>query len=352
LRPAAKGAALGLGAAVLFGMATPAAKYLLDAAGPITLAGLLYVGGGLGVSLLQWRQDVRREAPLRRADFGMAALILVLGGIVAPIALLYGLQGTTAASASLLLNLEGPLTVLVAAVFFREYVGWRLGLSVMLVFAGAGLLGYVPAGEGGESDWRAVLLIAVACLCWALDNNLTQRLTLKNPVTIVQIKTLGAGGFNLFLAWMLGESMPAIVPIILTLAVGFLSYGISILMDAYALRILGAAREAAFFATAPFIGVAGSVVLLGENFGVREGAAFALMTAGIGFLLTERHEHLHVHEPLEHEHLHFHDEHHQHVHDGRVTEPHSHWHRHERLVHSHLHVPDVHHRHSHRKKKT
>jgi drug/metabolite transporter (DMT)-like permease len=178
---------------------------------------------------------------------------------------------------------------------------------------------------------------------------LTQRLSLKDPFQVVRIKTLAAGTFNAALALALGAAVPDAPIVALALGLGVLSYGISVVLDAYALRLHGAAREAAYFATAPFVGAAAAVPIRGEQLGVAELGAMGLMALGVVLLMRERHTHEHIHEPIEHEHLHVHDEHHQHEHapNEPSAEPHAHPHRHLRLIHDHPHVPDLHHRHKH-----
>ena len=199
-------------------------------------------------------------------------------------------------------------------------------------------------------DALGALLIAAACLGWGLDNNLSQRVSLKDPQQVVLIKTLGAGTASLLLAGALGHARPAPATLLPALLLGAASYGASLVFDMYALRLLGAAREAAFFATAPFIGALLALPVLGEAPGLAELGAGVLMVGGVFLLLRERHSHAHTHEPLEHEHLHVHDDHHQHSHEGLphpITEPHAHRHKHAPITHDHPHVPDVHHRHKH-----
>jgi drug/metabolite transporter (DMT)-like permease len=248
----------------------------------------------------------------------------------------------------LLLNLEGVFTLVFAIFLFGEHGSPRLGLSALLIFAGAVLIGYRP-GEA-HADARGVISIAAACAAWGVDNNLTQRLSLKDPVNIVRWKALGAGLCNLVLAFAMGERLrvsPSLVAGCLLL--GFLGYGLSIVLDVYALRLIGAAREAAFFAIAPFVGALLAVPLLGERLGRVDFFAGGLMAVGVMLLIREQHHHLHTHEPITHEHLHVHDDHHQHAHgtDWDGHQPHSHEHTHERIEHAHEHVPDAHHRHRH-----
>jgi drug/metabolite transporter (DMT)-like permease len=246
---------------------------------------------------------------------------------------------------SLLLNLEGPFTILLALCVFGEHLGRSAALAAGLVLTGATVLGF-QAGEV-RGDVLGVLALAGACLAWAVDNNLTQRLSLKDPVSLVRVKGLGAGTCTLLLALLTGQRFPALPVLTAALVLGCASYGVSIVLDTYALRHLGAAREAAYFATAPFIGALAALPLLHERLGWMEPLAGGLMVAGVVLLLRERHAHVHTHGAMEHEHLHVHDAHHQHAHEGPITEPHSHPHRHEPLTHEHPHVSDLHHRHEH-----
>jgi drug/metabolite transporter (DMT)-like permease len=249
-----------------------------------------------------------------------------------------------ASEASLLLNLEAPLTVLLAVVLFGEHAGPPVVIATALVVLGGTMLG--DGGTQVGSRWAGMALVAAACLGWAVDNNLTQRLSLRDPIAVARVKTLAAGAINLTLAFAAGQPMPGGLRVAAALIVGGVSYGLSIALAVRAMAVLGAARQAALFAVAPFVGAAASVPLLGERVDVLAGAA---MAAGVALLLRETHEHDHVHEPLEHDHLHVHDAHHDHEHAGDVDpgEPHSHPHRHAPLTHAHPHVPDAHHRHRH-----
>jgi drug/metabolite transporter (DMT)-like permease len=349
-KPLASGAIAGLLSALFFGAGVPITKRLLPEFPPLLLAGVLYLGGGLAVTAGRWIGGTRiQEAPLARSDLPRLLAIVVLGGVVGPLALVNGLRSISGVSGALLLNLEGPLTVLVALTFFGEHLGLREVLAAGLVFSGAILLG----GPGGDRDGTVptgALLVALACAAWAVDNNLTQGLASKDPWRLVMIKTLGAGGCMVLLAVVQGVARPGPGILASALALGGLSYGVSVLLDAFALRLLGAAREAAFFATAPFVGALLSVPLLGERFGAWQALAGLLMAGGVVLLLRERHGHAHTHEALEHSHRHVHDAHHQHAHPAGLdpSEPHAHQHRHAPLTHTHAHVSDAHHRHSHR----
>ena len=344
-----KGAICGLAAAALFGASAPFAKLLLPGVGPLMLAALLYLGAGLALSFVRLARGrgAADESRLRRSDLGWLAGIVLLGGIVGPVLMLFGLGRVSGVVGSLLLNLEAPFTMLLAVLFFGDHLGARGGAAAVFVVAGAAVLSYRP-GEL-HADWLGMLAIAGACGSWALDNNFTQRLSLRDPIAVVQIKALGAGGCVLAVSLATGDALPRATMLLPALLLGVLAYGASIVLDMYALRLLGAAREAALFATAPFIGAVIAIPVLGERPGATDVAAGALMAAGIVLLLRERHRHVHTHDEVEHDHLHVHDEHHWHEHESPapVGEPHSHPHRHASLTHDHPHVPDPHHRHRH-----
>jgi drug/metabolite transporter (DMT)-like permease len=337
----ARGAAFGLCAATLFGLSAPASKVLLGAVSPVLLAGLLYLGAALGLWLYRLVAPPTKEAGLGRADAPKLALVVLSGGVAGPVLMLFGLQRVTALAGSLLLNLEAPFTMLFAIALFREHLGRHAAVSAALILGGAALLKLEPGALG--ADTLGVALLAAACACWAVDNNLTQRLSLRDPFAIVRVKTLAAGAVNTALGLLVARgALPSAPYVVGALALGSLSYGVSVVLDAYALRLIGAAREAAYFATAPFVGAVVSIAWLGDALRWHDALAMAAMVLGVGFLLRERHGHEHAHEALEHEHLHTHDAHHRHPHEPGVdpNEPHAH-------VHDHPHAPDAHHRHRH-----
>jgi drug/metabolite transporter (DMT)-like permease len=344
------GALAGLSSAVLFGASVPITKKLLPEITPVLLAGLLYLGGGIAVGTVRVLARGRIvEANLERADLPRVLAIVLLGGVVGPLALVHGLRSVSGVSGALLLNVEGPFTVLIALTVFGEHLGGRAALGAGLIFGGACLLALPGASAAGSTQLAGVLLLALACAAWAMDNNLTQGLAGKDPWQVVIAKTLGAGTGLLALALLLGEPLPAGHVVLEALALGALAYGASVLLDAFALRLLGAAREAAFFATAPFAGALLSIPVLGERIGGLQVGAGLVMVLGVTLLVRERHGHEHTHEALEHSHRHVHDAHHQHAHPEAVdpTEPHAHPHRHAPLTHAHAHVSDAHHRHAH-----
>jgi drug/metabolite transporter (DMT)-like permease len=343
------GVPFALASAVLFGASAPLAKLLLGSVDPWLLAGVLYLGAGLGLALVDRGRDALGlegvEAPHRRPDLPWLAAVILFGGLLGPLLLMLGLARTSAASGSLLLNLEGLATMGIAWLWFHENVDRRLLLGAAAILAGAVVLSW--GGEGARLDGGG-LLIAAACLCWGIDNNLTRKLSSADPVRVAMLKGLLAGTVNLGLALLLGASLPRGTPIVAGAAVGFLGVGVSLVLFMLALRHLGAARTGAYFSLAPFIGAVLAVALFREPVTTPLVLAGALMGLGLWLHLAERHEHEHVHSALEHEHAHTHDEHHQHRHDGPASEPHSHWHRHEPVRHKHPHYPDLHHRHKHK----
>jgi drug/metabolite transporter (DMT)-like permease len=341
------GTAAALGAALLFGLSTPAAKLLVPTAEPLMLGSVLYLGAGLGLSLLRIAVPRRsQEAPLRRADLLLLLGITAAGAVLAPVLLLVGLRRVSAVTASLALNLEGPLTVVLAVLLFGEHLSAYAASGTLLIMLGAAALAFKPGAPLG-GDAVGLLCIAGACLGWAMDNNLTSRLSLRDPLAIVQAKGLLGGGVALAMALLIGNDVPPASTLAWGLLLGLVSYGASVVLAVYAMRLIGVAREAALFATAPFLGALVSVGVLGEHVRPQEIGATLIMLVGIVLLLREAHAHLHTHEPLEHDHRHVHDDHHQHAPlcEDPPSDPHTHQHTHAALEHEHAHVPDLHHRH-------
>ena len=348
-----KGIIYALLAAAAFGASTPFSKILVGAVAPIELAGLLYLGSGLG--LLAWfvvrslasRNDHSASNRLKRADIPWLAGAILFGGIAGPVLLMYGLTRIPGSYASLLLNMEGVLTSLLAWFVFKENFDRRIFIGMMLIVCGGGVLGWEQRPPAGV-PWGAVAIVG-ACLCWGIDNNLTRKVSASDAVQIAGIKGLVAGVVNLSIALALGISMPPARTILLAGVVGFCGYGLSLVLFVLALRNLGTARTGAYFSAAPFVGAVVSLPLLGETPGAGFWLGSTLMTAGILLHLTETHAHRHVHEPMEHAHEHGHDAHHQHVHDfpWDAKKTHTHPHRHMPMAHLHAHFPDIHHRHEH-----
>ncbi|AZI56820.1 DMT family transporter [Nakamurella antarctica] len=336
-------------AAVLFGVGTPLAKLLLDNVSPWLLAGLLYTGSGVGLGL--WRLVCRKpKAHLAQADRLPLAGAVLFGGVIGPVLLLIGLTHLPATGASLLLNAEGVFTAVLAWVVFKENVDRWVALGMLVIVAGAVVL-VVPAGVELGSPWPSIAVLG-ACLAWGIDNNLTRKVALTDASWLAAVKGLIAGPTNLILAFVLGARLPPLLNIAASMTVGFLAYGVSLVLFIVGLRHVGTARAGAYFSIAPFFGAA-LAVLLGDQVTVPLLVAGLLMAVGIWLHLRERHEHAHTHELLVHEHFHTHDDgHHDHPHRVGGGEPasgpgHRHLHTHEPQTHTHQHFPDSHHRHAH-----
>jgi len=338
-----------LGAALLFGGSTPFAKLLAGDVPPVLLAGLLYLGSGSGLWIARLLRDRGfAAANLPAGEWLWLAGAIGCGGVIAPVLLMFGLGRTSAADASLLLNLEAVLTALIAWLVFKENADRRIVLGMALIVAGGVALAW-PAGGTAHNGVTGALAVAGACLCWAIDNNLTRKVSASDALFVAGTKGLAAGAANSTLALTLGAKLPALPLLAGAMAVGLAGYGVSLVLFVLALRGLGSARTGAYFSTAPFVGAAIAILFLHEPTAAAFWLAAALMAGGVWLHLTERHEHEHTHEPLLHTHAHRHDTHHQHAHDfpWDGAEPHTHQHRHEPLTHSHAHFPDVHHRHGH-----
>ncbi len=343
-----------LAAALLFGASIPFAKLLSGEMDPAWLAGLLYLGSGTALAgyyvirRLSSGATSGREARIVRADLPVLAGAILAGGIVAPLLFVTGLHSTSGASTALLLNFENVFTALLAWFVFREHVDRRIAMGMAAIVAAGALLAWPAPGAARDDAWGALAVVG-ACLGWAIDNNLTARISGRDPLQIGAIKSLVAGCVNVGVGLFHNAATPPYPGIAGALAVGAAGYGLSILLYVLALRRIGAARTGAYFALAPFVGAGAAILLLREHPAVLFWPATALMALGVWLHLNERHEHHHQHESLTHDHSHRHDEHHQHVHDFPWDghEPHTHRHDHPPMSHSHRHYPDIHHRHRH-----
>jgi drug/metabolite transporter (DMT)-like permease len=347
--PLNRGVLAALAAALLFGAGTPLAKLLLDQASPWLIASLLYLGSGIGLALLRGFRG-RPAGRLQAGEARWLAAAVLAGGVAGPVLLMIGLAAMSASTASLLLNAEAVFTALLAWFVFKENVDRRVALGMAAIVAGGVLLAWPGRLDG--APWWPSLCVVGACLAWAIDNNLTRKVSLADASWIAMVKGLAAGTTNLVIALLLGASWPAWPVVIGAGVVGFASYGASLALFVVGLRELGTARTGAYFSVAPFFGTLLAIAWLGEPVTLPLAGAAVLMALGVALHLSERHEHRHAHEPLEHEHEHVHgvgDTHHDHVHEPPLLPGtrHSHPHRHEPLVHSHPHYPDAHHRHEH-----
>lgn len=359
--PQRQGLIAGLLAAVFFGLSAPLISVVSGAGSPLMIAALLYAGAAFALLVVRWlRGHHQKESPVQRRDLPPLLGLTVLGGMVGPICLVQGLTLLSAGSASLLLNLEAVFTLLIAVLFGREHLSRRGLIAAVLILSGAVLL---TEGSLHGATLQGTLLIAGACLAWGIDNNLSQRLSLRDPLQIALLKAIGASCPMLLLALAVGQTLPAGPALLAVLAIGSVGYGLSIWLDLLALRHLGAARESLVFSTAPFVGLLFSLLVLREAFTSGMAMASAAMLLGVAVLLKEDHSHWHRHQALHHAHRHRHDPaggdpHHSHSHNhpGDDNEPanpqraywHAHEHQHAPIEHEHAHVSDAHHRHSHR----
>ena len=335
--------------AALFGASTPLAKALVGDLPPLLLAGLLYLGSGIGLLAVRVARDRGwSSSHLRPADWPWFGGAVLFGGVLGPVLLMLGLARTPASTASLLLNLEAVLTALLAWIVFRENVDRRIVAGMLLIVAGGLALSWAPkASQSG--GWVGPLAVAGACLCWAVDNNLTRKVSAADAVFLGAFKGLAAGAVNAALFLLVGSASANWRAAPLALLVGFVGYGLSLVLFVRALRGLGAARTGAYFSTAPFIGAALAISAFGEPATPAFWLAAGLMAVGVWLHLTERHDHVHAHDEVEHSHAHVHDEHHRHEHAfaWSGSGPHTHAHRHPPIVHRHPHFPDIHHGHRH-----
>lgn len=343
--PVLRGGLLALLAATLFGLSTPLVQRFGQGLGAFSTASLLYLGAAL-VALFQ-RRNAATEAPLRRSDVPRLLAMVASGAVVGPVALAWGLQRTSGASASLMLTLEAVFTAVLAWRWYGEALDGRVKAAVALLLAGGALL-VIDQGQSGQVQLLGLLAVAVATVAWGLDNTLSRGVADRDPGQVVLAKAALGAGVTAVGAVLWGETLPALVPALALLAVGASGYGLSLRFYLLAQRHFGAARTGSVFAFAPFVGALGAFAL-----GDRSGSALmlaggTLMAVGIVLHLAEDHGHSHDHEAMEHEHAHTHgDGHHDHPHAVMPEGSHSHPHHHSPLHHSHPHAPDLHHQHRH-----
>lgn len=335
--------------ATLFGISTPLSKILVGDISPVLLVSFLYLGTALGMFLLgkiarSRHSPLSGEATLRKLDIPWLLVAILAGGVIAPILLMSSLEITPAATASLLLNFEGVATTVIAFVIFRESVGRRIWIALGIITLASILLSWNPSAALGISVGAVGVLLA--CVFWGADNNASRNISGKDPFAIAAVKGFFAGSLALVLAMLGHDTLPEISLILAAMLLGFLCYGVSMVLFIRALRDLGAARTGAYYSVAPFIGSALSFLIFREFPDLQIVIAFGLMLLGTLVLATEKHMHRHHHVPIEHEHLHHHpEEHHMHGHDGEFSGDHSHPHLHVPIDHDHPHTPDIHHRH-------
>jgi drug/metabolite transporter (DMT)-like permease len=336
-------------AAVLFGVSPVLAKATIGEMSPFLLAGLLYLGSGLGLLLIlviQKNNPLQELKALKSSHRFKLLGAIVAGGVIAPLCLAFGLKMGSAFEVSLLLNLETVATTLIASLVFHENVGREVWIGKVLLIIGAAIIAFHPGTNFAFSP--SALIITGACLFWGIDNNLTRDVEDLSPSVLGCVKGLSAGLFNTLLAFLFGVGIVGSSQVLSSLGIGALSYGLSLVLFVMALRTIGSSRTSTYFAIGPFVGMFCSILFLGERPPLYQWIAPIIMILGLISLYREKHSHIHVHQQMTHSHKHFHDEHHQHSHNGTEgSEPHEHFHTHESLSHDHVHFPDIHHRHRH-----
>jgi drug/metabolite transporter (DMT)-like permease len=340
-----RGGLLALAAAVLFGVSTPLVQRFGSGVGAFATAALLYVGAALAGALLRKRVD--NEARVLPGDFPRLLAMAAAGAVIGPVALAWGLQRTSATSASLMLTLEAVFTAVLAWRMYHETMDRRVWLAMSLLMVGGAMLVLNQSRDGSTGVW-GLLAVLLATAAWGLDNTLSRPLAERDPGQVVLVKAVLGALATSMLAVGFGEPLPAMGAALGLFAVGAAGYGLSLRCYLLAQRAFGAARTGSVFAFAPFIGAALAVALGDQSTSGLMVAGSALMVAGVVLHLAESHGHEHGHNATEHEHAHRHDDgHHDHGHDAMPTGAHSHRHRHEPLRHAHPHVPDAHHAHRH-----
>lgn len=334
---------IALASAALFGMSTPLSKMFIQEMNPFLLAGLLYLGAGIG--LIPFGAVGARDISVVRlkSNYKLLGGMILFGGILGPVFLLVAIRIASAASVSLWLNLELVATALLGYFLFKDFLSKRGWLGVVLSIAAGALL----SCNEGMAGISAGLLVALACLCWGFDNHFTALIDNISPVQSTIIKGFCAGGVNFIIGLMLSNGQIASRVTFLVMLVGFVCYGISIVLYIHSAQKLGAVRSQLLFSTAPFFGVIFSMLLLKENLSVAQMISGILLVGSVGLILTERHKHFHEHKAIEHLHYHEHDDLHHDHHQGVIEGAHSHFHKHSAMKHLHPHWPDLHHRHDH-----
>ena len=335
-------------AALLFGINTPFSKLLMGELNPLFLAALLYLGAGIGLTILKVFKRNKKiesnEARLTKKEIPYVILMILLDS-AAPIFLLFGISMTNSSTAALLGTFEIAATVIIARIVFKEAIGKRLWVAIGFISIASMVLAFTDASSIRLSI--GAMLVLLSCVCWGFENNCTRNISIKDPLQIVILKGFGSGLGALMIAVIWGDLSGSLLTIILAMILGFVAYGLSIFFYVKAQRGLGAARTSAYYAVAPFIGVVISWLVLSEPVTGTFLSALGIMLLGSWLALSEKHEHIHTHLPETHEHKHKHDDrHHQHG-DHPLSDEHCHLHRHEYVEHQHCHLPDSHHRHLH-----
>jgi drug/metabolite transporter (DMT)-like permease len=347
---AVRGGVWALLAATCFGLSTPFIQRYGAGVGAFTTAALLYAGAA-GLALLL-RQSSEQEAPLVKQDIPRLLGMAVMGAAIGPVALAWGLQHTSGASASLMLTLEALFTVVLAWLWYGEVMDKRVATASGLLLLG-GVVLVLEQGLQGQVQLLGVLAVGLATLAWGVDNALSRGVAERDPAQVVIVKSVLGSVITLVFAVARSEPIPTMGVMFILLAIGATGYGLSLRFYLLAQRQFGASRTGSVFAFAPFIGGVAAFAM-GDRLGtwLMLGAGL-LMLAGVALHLMESHTHEHSHDVLTHEHAHSHDDrHHDHLDDRphigvASNQAHSHAHTHQALKHSHAHTPDAHHLHTH-----
>lgn len=336
----------GLLSGLLFGIATPLSKMMLDGFNSFQLAGLLYLGAALAMIPFIIKQKNQILLLFKSGSRLKTLGIILFGGFLGPLLLMVGLKAANAASVSIWLNMELVATAILGVLIFKDSIDRLTWIGVILtVFAGV----VTSLGEG-VSGFSSALLITAACFCWGIDNHLTALTDGASPQAVTFVKGIVAGSVNFGIGCLIsGHSIP-IDGFSTALIVGAFSYGISIVLYVTSAQSIGATRGQILFSTAPLWGVILSYILLRESFQWSHLISITLLIIAVVITSVINHSHLHKHHAIEHIHIHRHtDGHHDHEHgDLKRDKWHTHSHVHAADIHDHSHYPDLHHRHKHK----
>lgn len=330
-------------AAVLYAINIPLSKVLLNYVQPTMMAAFLYLGAGIGL-FLYGKVTKEQGEQLTKAELPYTIGMIVLD-IAAPILLMFGLEQTNSANASLLNNFEIVATSAIAFLVFREKLSKRLTVAIVLVTAASIALSF--KGEGSFQFNAGSLLVLGAAWCWGLENNCTRMLSNKSSVQITTLKGIFSGLGSLIVAFVVGENIPGLLWIGAVLLLGFVAYGLSINFYIKAQKDLGAAKTSAYYSIAPFLGVIFGVLLLREQPGLQFYLGMVIMITATVLMVkdtislqhTHEHSHIHTHEHSHGDIIHTHE--HNHIHSHTHThgeDSNNHEHTHKAMPHEHLHT--------------
>jgi drug/metabolite transporter (DMT)-like permease len=285
------GVGFAFGAALLFGVSTPFAKVFLDHIDPWMLVGLMFSGAGLGLLAIYGigralGQAVDFGSAIEPKDWGWLTASILIGGVVAPVLLMFGLTNSPASAVALLLNFEGVFTALIAWLGFGERLTKRLVVGIAIITTGGIIL-----SQSGQTDlgfsWGSLAVLGT-CLSWGMDNNLTHQVADRNLMQVSLLKSGVAGIITIVVAVAIGNTLPQPQLVSIAMLLGFLSYGLTLICYILALRYIGAARSAAIFALSPFVSAAIAVIILDESLTLNLVIAAVLMAGGVALSLSRQ----------------------------------------------------------------